>query len=149
MDCHCQKFVLSWNGRENTILIKKFPEFIQKIQNTVLFIKSDIVPFKVFPIDCNALMPALDPARETFLELYCRYSHQSFDFSIISFRLLKHIPCNGFLTRTEKNGGAISGEFDGCWMVFVSFLLKNSLVVANSTPFLKLIRLKNRKYVQR
>jgi len=70
MDCH-QKFVLSWNGRENTILIKKFPEFIQKIQNTVLFIKSDIVPFQsILPIDCNALMPALDPALETFLELY-------------------------------------------------------------------------------
>ena len=58
-------------------LIKKFPEFIQKIQNTVLFIKSDIVPFKVLPIDCNVLMPALDPALETFLELYCRYNHQS------------------------------------------------------------------------
>jgi len=55
-----------------TTLIKKFPEFIQKIQNTVLFIKSDILP-----IDCNALMPALDPALETFLELYCQYSHQS------------------------------------------------------------------------
>ena len=52
-------------------LIKKFPEFIQKIQNTILFIKSDIVPFKILPIDCNALMPALDPALETFLELYC------------------------------------------------------------------------------
>jgi len=36
----------------------------------VLFIKSDIVPFKVLLIDCNALMPALDPALETFLELY-------------------------------------------------------------------------------
>ena len=40
----------------HTTLIKKFPEFIQKIQNTVLFIKNDIVPFKVLPIDCNALM---------------------------------------------------------------------------------------------
>ena len=57
----------------------------------VLFIKSDIVPFKVFPIDCNALMPALDPALETFLKLYCRYSHQSRlrFFLITSFRLLK------------------------------------------------------------
>jgi len=60
-----------------TTLIKKFSKFIQKIQNTVLFIKSDIVLFKVLPIDCNALMPALDPALETFLELYCRYSHQN------------------------------------------------------------------------
>ena len=60
-----------------TSLIKKFPEFIQKIQNTSLFIKSDIVPFKVLSSDCNALMPALDPALETFLELYYWYSHQS------------------------------------------------------------------------
>ncbi|KYN17794.1 hypothetical protein ALC57_09924 [Trachymyrmex cornetzi] len=32
-------------------------------------------------------MPALDPTLETFLELYCRYSHQSrlrFDIEVIS-----------------------------------------------------------------
>ena len=49
----------------------------RKFKIQVLFIKSDIVPFEVLPIDCNALMPTLDPALETFLELYCRYSHQS------------------------------------------------------------------------
>jgi len=60
-----------------------------------------------------------------------------FDFSITSFRLLKRVPRNGFLTRSnrKKSQGAKSGEFDDCWMVFVSFLVKNSLVVANSTPF--------------
>jgi len=75
-------------------------------------------------------MPALDPALETFLELYCRYSHIRviFDFSITSFRLLKRVPRNGFLTRSnrKKLQKAISGEFDGYWMVFVSFLVKNS-----------------------
>ena len=54
-----------------------------------------------------------------------------FDFSITSFRLLKHIPRNGFLTRSnkKKSQGAISGEFDGCWMMFVSFLIKNSRIM--------------------
>ena len=74
------------------MLIKKFPKFIQKIQNTVLFIKSDIVPFKVLP-DCNALMLALDPVLETFLELYCRYSIRAvFNFSVTSFRLKTRSP---------------------------------------------------------
>ena len=54
-----------------------------------------------------------------------------FDFSITSFRLLKRVPRNGFLTRSnrKKSQGAISGEFDGCWMVFVSFLVKNSWIM--------------------
>ena len=57
-----------------TTLIKKFSKFIQKIQNTVLFIKSEVCPLQSTS-HCNALMPALDSALETFLELYCRYSH--------------------------------------------------------------------------
>jgi len=40
-------------------LIKKFPEFIQKIQNIVLFIKSDIVPFKVLPMTVTLLYQRL------------------------------------------------------------------------------------------
>jgi len=50
-------------------------------------------------------MPALDPALETFLEL-CLVGiaiRAVFDFSITSFQLLKRVPRNGFLTRTEKN----------------------------------------------
>jgi len=62
---------------EYTTLIKKFPEFIQKIQNTSLFIKIDIISFKVFPIDCNAFMSALNPILETFFILGVRYGHQS------------------------------------------------------------------------
>ena len=52
-----------------------------------------------------------------------------FDFSIISFRLF--VSRNGFLTRSnrKKSQGAISGEFDGCWMIFVSFLIKNSRII--------------------
>ena len=54
-----------------------------------------------------------------------------FDFSITSFRLLKRVPRNGFFTRSnkKKSQGAISDEFDGCWMVFVSFLIKNSWIM--------------------
>ena len=34
-------------------------------------------PLKYSPSTATHLSPALDPALETFLELYCRYSHQS------------------------------------------------------------------------
>jgi len=60
-----------------TTLIKKFPEFTHKIKNTSLFFKIDVVPFEVIPIDCNALMPALDPVLKTFVVLDFRYVHQS------------------------------------------------------------------------
>ena len=55
-----------------------------------------------------------------------------FDFSITSFRQLKRIPRNGFLTRSnrKKSQGAISDEFDGCWMVFVSFLVNSRIMMA-------------------
>ena len=54
-----------------------------------------------------------------------------FDFFITSFQLLKRVPHNGFLTRSnrKKLQGAISGEFDGCWMIFVSFLIQNSRIM--------------------
>ena len=69
-----------WNIKLTNLVIswsKSSRNSFRKFKIQVLFIKSDIVPFKVLPIDLNALMPALDPALETFLELYCRYSHQS------------------------------------------------------------------------
>jgi len=84
---HLEMNILSyiyWQYNLAIYLDQKVPEFIQKIQNTVLFIKSDIVPFKVLPIDCNALMLALDPALETFLELYCRYSRLQFFHYLLS-----------------------------------------------------------------
>ena len=74
-------------------------------------------------------MSALDPALETFLELYCRYSRLRFFHYLLS--AVKRVSRNGFLTRSnrKKPQGAISGEFDGCWMVFVSFLIKNSRIM--------------------
>ena len=53
-----------------------------------------------------------------------------FDFSITSFRLLKHVLHNGFLTRSnrKKSQEAISGKFDSYWMVFISFF-KNSWIM--------------------
>jgi len=69
----------------------------RKFKIQVLFIKSDIVAFKVLPINCNALMPALDPALETFLEIIVGIAIRTvFDFSITSFRLLKRVPDNDF-----------------------------------------------------
>jgi len=98
-------------------LDQKIPGIHSENSKYKLFIKSDIVPFKILPIDCNALMPTLDPALETFLDSIVGIAIRAiFDFSITSFRLLKHVPRNGFLTRAnrKKSQGAISGEFDGC-----------------------------------
>ena len=79
-----EKLIISWS-KSSRNSFRKF-----KIQ--VLFIKNDIVPFKVLSIDCNALMPALDPALETFLELYCCIAIRAvFDFFITSFQLLKRV----------------------------------------------------------
>ena len=52
-------------------------------------------------------------------------------FDLTSFRLLKRVSRNGFLTRSnrKKSQVAISDEFDGCWMIFVSFLVKNSRIM--------------------
>jgi len=129
--------------------LKSSRNSFRKFKIQILFIKRNIVPFKVLPIDCNAFMLALDPALETFLELYCRYSHirAIFDFSITSFRLLKRVPRNGFLTRSnrKKSQKVISGEFDGYWMVFISWskihgtgTVRRWYYGAKSTPFLKL-----------
>ena len=113
-------------------LIKKFAEFIQEIQNTSLFIKIDIAPFKVLPIYCNALLPTLDPVLETFMVLVFRYSHQS------RLRFFHHLLSaaetrsrSGFLTRSNRkqSQGDKADEFGSCWMVFVPFLVKNSRIM--------------------
>jgi len=57
-------------------LEQKVPR-IQKIQNTSFIHQKWYCPLQSLPIDCNALMPALDPVLEIFLQLYCRYSHES------------------------------------------------------------------------
>ena len=69
-----------------TPLIKKFQEFIHKIKNTNVLIKIDIVPFKVLPIDFNAL--TLDPILETFFILGFRYHYQE-PFSIFTILKMK------------------------------------------------------------
>ena len=79
-----------------------------------------------------------------------------FDFSITSF---KRVPRNGFLTRSnrKKSHEAISSEFDGCRMVFVSSLVKNSRIMMvlcdGALSWCKIHSIfktvKNRKYVQR
>lgn len=114
-------------------MIKKFPEFIHKIKTTSLFFKIDVVPFEVIPIDCNALTPALDPILKTFVVLDFRYVIRAvFDFCVISSRLLKGcVPRNSFLSRSnrKKSQGAKSGEFGGCGMVFVTYLVRNSRIM--------------------
>ena len=54
-----------------------------------------------------------------------------FDFSITSFRLLKRVPCNGFLTRLnrKKSQGAISGEFDDILLDDIRFILDKKFIM--------------------
>jgi len=56
-------------------MIKKYSEFIHKKECTCLIFKIQIVPFKVFPVGFDALMPAFDPLLEAFLEIDFLYSH--------------------------------------------------------------------------
>jgi len=114
----------------------------------VLFIKSDIVPFKVLPIDCNAFMPALDPALETFMELYCRYSHQNrLRFFHYLLSAVKTFPVMVFwFDRTEKN------QFSNIYKVFTllnPFWTQN-LIQTRCCKFNSIFKtVKNQKYVQR
>jgi len=119
------------------ILIEKFPEFIQKIQNTVLFIKSDIVTSKYSPSTATHLCQRLIQLSKHFWNSIVGIAIRTvFDFSITSFQLLKRVPRNGFLIRTEKNRRE-PYQVNSMAVGFVLFLVKNSLV-ANLTPFLKL-----------
>ena len=142
-------------------LIKKFPEFIQKIQNTSFIHQKWYCPLQSTPhrlqcTICQRLIQLLKHFWNFIVDIVIR---AVFDFSIISFRLLKCVPRNGFLIRLnrKKSQGAISGEFDGCWMVFVLFLVKNSRIMMalcdgalSWCKFNSIFKtVKNRKYVQR
>lgn len=66
------------NSSNNTITnkITKFPEFLQEIKNSRLHLKIDNAPFKVLPIDCNAL--AFYSILELFFIFGLRYGLQCF-----------------------------------------------------------------------
>ena len=100
-------------------LDQKFPEFIQKIQNTSFIHQKWYYPLQSTP-----------PSTATYLCQHLIQLSKHFWNSIVgiaitavfdftSFRLLKRVPRNGFLTRSnrKKSQGVILGEFDGCWMV--------------------------------
>lgn len=89
------------------ILIKKFPEFFQKILNAKLFIKINIVPFKVIFIHCTAFI------LEIFLILCLLYPPELLQGGNIFSRLLKHFH------RIKKLQGATAGAFYDYRMVSV------------------------------
>jgi len=111
-------------------LIKKFPEFIQKIQNISFIHQKWYCPLQS-TLHRLQLMPALDPALKHFWNsiVGSHQSHLRFFHYLLS--AVKRVPRNGFLTRSnrKKSQGAISGEFDDCWMLLVSFLVKNSRIM--------------------
>jgi len=88
----------------HTTLIKKFLEFIQKIQNTS-FIHQKVIlsPSKYSPSTATHLCQHLSQLSKHFWNSIVGIAiRAAFDFSITSFRLLKHIPRNGFLTRSNR-----------------------------------------------
>ena len=121
-----------WSSKVN-ILIKKFPEFTQKIQNTSFIHQKWYCPLQstLHRDSATHLCQRLIQLSKHFWNSIVGIAIRAvFDFSIISFWLLKCVPRNGFLTRSnrKKSQGAKSGEFDS-WMIFVSFLVKNSQIM--------------------
>jgi len=83
-----------------TTLIKSSRNSFRKFKIQVLFIKSDIVPSSS---TANALMPTLIQLSNHFWNSIVGIAIRAvFDFSITSFRLLKRVPRNGFLTRSNR-----------------------------------------------
>jgi len=137
-------------------LIKKFPEFIQKIQNTSFIHQKWYYPLQSTPHRLQrTYASALDPALETFLELYCRYSHQSrlrfYLLSAVKTRLVFWPVMVFWLDRTEKNRRESYQVNSMAVGWFVSFLIKNSrIMMARCGIMVQNPRvIKNRKYVQR
>jgi len=93
----------SWKKHEKKILSwsKSSRNSFRKFKIQVLFIKSDIVPFKVLPID-YAYASTWSSSRNISFSIVDVAIRTVFDFSITSFRLLKRIPRNDFLTRSNR-----------------------------------------------
>ena len=113
------------------IYLKSFRNSFRKFKIQVLFIKSDIVPFKVLPTATHLCQRLIQLSKHFWNSIVGIAIRAVFDFSITFFRLLKYVLRNCFLIRSnrKKSQGVISGEFDDCWMVFVSFLVKNSWIM--------------------
>lgn len=122
-DLHITKFrtysssLLRWSKSFGTSFIK----YVYK--KSSLFIKIEIVTFKVLAIDANqALMPAFDPVFDTFLILDFRYDHQG-RIRFFQDLLSGAVTCSAerFLESTEweKVAGSQSGEFSSCSIIGV------------------------------
>lgn len=106
----------------NTTLIKKFWKFTLKIQNTSTFIKIDIVLFKLLPIDCTYASAWSNSWNLSGTGFW--YGHQRRPRFFHYFLLVTKTP---FLVK--KSQETIPREFDGCRIVFDSFLVNNSRIM--------------------
>jgi len=85
---------------QDTILIKKFPEFISE-NSKYKFYSSKVIlsPSKYCPSTATHLFQRLIQLSKHFWNSIVGIA--VFDFSIISFRLLKRVPCNDFFTHKQ------------------------------------------------
>jgi len=114
--------ILSWS--------KSSQNLFRKCKIQVYSSKLILSPLKYSPSTATLLCAWSNP-RNIFYSVFGMTIRAVFNFSIIFSRLLKRVPRSGFLTRLnrKKSQRAKSGEFGGCWMVFVPFLVKKSRVM--------------------
>lgn len=104
---NCRLFIVSFTLQATTFM-KKFLEYIHKIQNTSLFLKSSIVlsPLEYSPSTATHLCQCLIQLSENFWSSIFGVAMKGvFNFSITFFqllRLLKRVPVVFFFTRLDR-----------------------------------------------
>jgi len=122
---YCRVFLHVSRTHSSTTLIKKFPEFIQKIQNISFIHQKWYCPLQSTPLPpstathlCQRLIQFSKHFWNSIVSIAIR---AVFDFSITSFRLLKRVPRNDFLTRSNRKKSQfpnISKIFSHHWIHF-------------------------------
>ena len=112
-------------------LFKKYREFYVFSKIIYLFMNTYFVPFKVIPIRYYTLVPRFFQSSKHFKKLFfVILFSSSFDAVFISSIVAqrRRSPFMGFFSfgNKKKSQGARSGEYGGCGIISVLFLVKNS-----------------------
>jgi hypothetical protein len=100
----------------------------------LLFTQIYFITFKVCPFRKNTHTPRKIQSSKHFLNAVLL-------FFLMSFTECKRVPRRGNLSlgKRKKSAGALSGEYDGCSMIFVECLFKNSQALYDHPPVLQLV----------
>ena len=109
-----------------TTVGKKYGDFAYKMKIIYLFFEINFIPFKVLPVQHNALMPTFFPILESVRKVFFRNGHQHFfDLTLIFSNESKRCPRSGLLSLVNSQK-AKSNEYGGCGTIWVEFLTKCS-----------------------